>query len=156
MAKHRRDALPQGEFDEIFAKVPRLTVEVIVLSPRGVLLAQRDSGPCKGLWSIPGGTVRYGESLTDATRRVALDEIGTSVDVGQLLGYLEYPSHLAQGIDWPIGIAFKCHLSSGSSQTGLAESASWQWFQELPLQMHEEQRSFLMETELDDVVLTSR
>jgi hypothetical protein len=54
--------LPKDEFDRIFAKVPRLTVEVLIVAEEaGVLLALRDVEPCLGTWNLPGGTVRYGE-----------------------------------------------------------------------------------------------
>ncbi len=63
--------LTEEEFREIYSKVPRLTVEVIVQSSRGILLTKRASGPCSGLWHIPGGTVRFGEPLVAAVSRVA-------------------------------------------------------------------------------------
>ncbi len=36
---------------------------------------------------------RQTESLVDAVRRVAWDELALEVEVGELLGYIEYPSH---------------------------------------------------------------
>ena len=102
--------LPQDEFDWIFSRVPRLTVEVVIASAdRGVLLALRDFGPCKGLWHLPGGTVRFGEPVVDAVKRVALDELGLTVSVGELLGYIEYPSHYNHGLDSPVGLAFRAY-----------------------------------------------
>ena len=98
--------LPQAEYEAIYAKVPRLTVEVIIASSDGILLARRKTGPCAGLWHIPGGTVRFGEPLTDAVQRVANQELGVEVTIDRVLGYIEYPSHLARGLDWPVGIAF--------------------------------------------------
>ena len=62
--------LPEHEYHEIYSKVPRLTVELIIESEQGVALTQRRSGPCAGLWHLPGGTVRYGEPLRDAVVRV--------------------------------------------------------------------------------------
>ena len=86
--------LPRDEFERIFSRVPRLTVELVIASSeRGVLLALRDFGPCAGLWHLPGGTVRFGEPVVEAVRRVAQDELGLTVSVGRLLGYIEYPSH---------------------------------------------------------------
>ena len=132
--------LPKEEFDWIFSRVPRLTVEVVIVTPRrGVLLQLRDSGPCQGLWSLPGGTVRYGESLVDAVKRVALDELELGVSVGEMLGYIEYPSHYDSGIDSPVGIAFRATPLAGPDQP-----RSCQWFLALPESMHDEQRTFLV------------
>ena len=69
MSDHPHPLTPD-EFRDIYSKVPRLTVEVVLRSPAGVLLTLRDIEPCRGLWHLPGGTVRYGEKLLDAVRRV--------------------------------------------------------------------------------------
>jgi ADP-ribose pyrophosphatase YjhB (NUDIX family) len=135
--------LPETEYHAIFRKVPRLTVEIVVCSESGVLLVRRVSGSCAGLWNLPGGTVRFAEPLTEAVHRVALDEIGTDVVIEELLGYIEYPSHARQGFDWPVGIAFRTHTDAGGVHALLTVPDRLQWFQQLPEEIHEEQRTFL-------------
>ncbi len=133
-----REALPQEEFDRIFSRVPRLTVEVLVASADGgVLLALRDVDPCRGMWNLPGGTVRFGEPLTEAVRRVARTELGISVDVGALVGYIEYPSHYENGLDCPVGLVFRAEPTDGPGERG-------HWFRVLPDNMHDEQKQFLI------------
>ena len=139
-----RGPLPQEEFDQVFSRVPRLTVELVIAAPsdRGVLLALRDSGPCRGLWHLPGGTVRFGEPLVDAVKRVAADELGVAVTVGEMLGYIEYPSHYENGLDSPVGLAFAARPAG--DRPDLAElRAQCAWFKALPVNMHEEQKQFL-------------
>jgi 8-oxo-dGTP diphosphatase len=132
--------LPKDEFDWIFSRVPRLTVEVVISSPeRGVLLALRDIEPCVGMWHLPGGTVRFGEPLTDAVTRVASEELGLSVSVGALLGYIEYPSHYENGLDSPVGLAFAAAITGGGQPPDVCK-----WFRVLPEDMHDEQRQFLI------------
>ena len=145
MVNVRRERLPKAQFDEIFSLVPRLTVELVITSSDGVLLSLRASGPCAGLWHLPGGTVRYGEPLTDAVARVAHDELGCDVTLHELLGYLEYPSHLEQGIDWPVGIAFRCQLDPTGSPIAPELASTVAFYDQLPAEMHEEQRSFLVD-----------
>lgn len=131
--------LPKDEFDRIFAKVPRLTVEVLIVAEEGrVLLALRDVEPCLGTWNLPGGTVRFGERLVDAVRRVARDELGICVRVGPQVGYIEYPSHYENGLDSPVGLVFRAEPDDRSRPRG-------RWFSALPENMHEEQRRFLLE-----------
>jgi ADP-ribose pyrophosphatase YjhB (NUDIX family) len=130
--------LPKEEFDAIFAKVPRLTVEVLIASPeRGVLLGLRDVEPCKGTWNLPGGTVRFGEPLVNAVRRVAAAELDLEVDVGAMVGYIEYPSHYEHGLDSPVGIVFEAQPLDGAPTSGT-------WFKVLPENMHAEQKLFLV------------
>lgn len=135
--------LPQAEYEAIYSRVPRLTVELIVTSLHRVLLARRETGPCVGLWHIPGGTVRFGEPLTDAFHRVASQELGVEVLIEGLLGYIEYPSHLARGLDWPVGIAFGLHLAPSSEDRFHGGDDGVAWFSRLPDEMHDEQKEFL-------------
>ena len=93
---------PQNEFDWIFSRVPRLTVEVVIASSERGVLALRERGPCQGLWPLPGGTVRFGEPITEAVRRVAWDELGLAVSAGALLGYIEYPATTTTGSIHPL------------------------------------------------------
>lgn len=99
--------LPKEEYDRIFAIVPRLTVEVVIADGRGVLLAERDIEPNVGAWHLPGGTVYWGERVLDAVVRKAREELGIAVAVGELLGYVEYPSHYENSLDSPVGLAFR-------------------------------------------------
>jgi ADP-ribose pyrophosphatase YjhB (NUDIX family) len=132
--------LPKPEYDSIYSRVPRLCVEVVIATPeQGVLLARRDIPPNVGAWHIPGGTVLFGEPVVEAVKRVARDELMLEVDVGELLGYIEYPSHYENGLDSPVGLAFRC--SVGSAQRALPSGA--EWFTELPDGLYEEQREFL-------------
>lgn len=136
--------LPKEEFDSIYSRVPRLCVEVVVLDPeRGVLLVLRDIPPNIGAWHIPGGTVLFGEPVVEAVRRVARWELGLQVRVGELLGYIEYPSHYENGLDSPVGLAFHTELAGnlGAGDGKLPEGA--RWFTELPAGLYEEQRTFL-------------
>lgn len=133
--------LPKAEFDAIYSRVPRLCVEVILHEPeRGVLLALRDIPPNIGAWHIPGGTVLYGEPVLDAVRRVARMELGVEVEVGELLGYIEYPSHVQAGIDSPVGLAFRATVANPSGGDMPDNCA---WFAELPPGLYAEQRAFL-------------
>jgi ADP-ribose pyrophosphatase YjhB (NUDIX family) len=138
-------ALSEAEFHTIYARVPRLTVEVVVESSRGIVLTRRESGPCAGLWHIPGGTVRFGEPLIAAVKRVASTELGVEVSVERFLGYIEYPSHYLNNLDSPVGLAFLSHLEEGEL-TMAADRRSW--FSVLPERMHAEQRDFLLEHRL--------
>jgi ADP-ribose pyrophosphatase YjhB (NUDIX family) len=139
-----RGPLPQEQFDWIFSRVPRLTVEVVIASSdRGVLLALRDFGPCQGLWHLPGGTVRFGEPVTEAVKRVARDELGLAVIAGVLLGYIEYPSHYDNGLDSPVGLAFRADPAMSEMPDERDLMSECAWFTTLPDNMHDEQRDFL-------------
>jgi len=144
------EPLPEVEYQTIFRKVPRLTVEVVICSGLGVLLARRVGGPCDGLWNLPGGTVRFAEPVTDAAHRVALDEIGADVTIDNFLGYIEYPSHARLGLAWPVGLAFRTHLAPPEGDALAISPEGLDWFTRLPDEMHDEQRAFLRAHRLVD------
>jgi uncharacterized protein (DUF302 family)/ADP-ribose pyrophosphatase YjhB (NUDIX family) len=139
--------LSQDDYEAIYARVPRLTVEVVIVGPEGVLLTRRAQGPCAGLWHLPGGTVRFGEPLAEAVVRVAEEELGASVSAGELFGYIEYPSHIERGLDCPVGMAFESRVSAPERPVRTVPG-SIEWFTRLPEPMHEEQRNFLRAHEL--------
>ena len=139
-----RPPLPRREFEAISAKVPRLTVELILAGPSGIWLTQRTEGSCGGLWHLPGGTVRFGEPFVEAVGRVGADELGVEVVAETLLGIIEYPSHLDAGIDWPVGLAVSCRLGGPEPVT----TPHSQRFGLLPLELHDEQRAFLLDHHL--------
>lgn len=109
---------------------------------RGVVLTLRDIPPNEGAWHIPGGTVLFGEPLVEAVKRVALDELGLEVVVGELLGYIEYPSHYENGLDSPVGLAFRAEaLVANGDAPELPDGSNW--FARLPPGLYDEQRDFL-------------
>ncbi|GAI66384.1 unnamed protein product, partial [marine sediment metagenome] len=68
--------LPFKEFMEIYRKVPRAAVDVIVVSKKGFLLTKRAIPPFKGMWHIPGGTILFMESVKHAINRITKEELG--------------------------------------------------------------------------------
>ena len=133
--------LSPEEFDAIYSKVPRLTVEIIIKSGKGVLLTLRNIEPCKGQWHLPGGTVFFGEKLTDAVARVAKRELGIIVADMRMIGYIEYPSHYEHSLDSPVGIAFEVEFDGDIHIN--AEASEFGWFEQLPPNTHADLDEFL-------------
>lgn len=101
------------QFKTLYSQVPRLVVEIVVTTEKGIVLTLRDDEAWKNLWHIPGGTVFYQESVEDAVQRVAMEELGISVKIEKLLGYMEYPSEIIhRGFGWPVSLAFLCSSNS--------------------------------------------
>lgn len=143
MPRETAHPLTKEEFDSIYERVPRLTVEVLVELAEGLVLVRRDIEPCKGQWHVPGGTVRHGEPLVEAVRRVALAELGLEVTVGALVGYIEYPKMRADGYPgWPVGIAFTATRVSGDL-SGSDMGAEIACFRAVPDDIIAEQGEFL-------------
>lgn len=143
MLKKRHHPFSSEEFKAIYSRVPRLTVEVIVKLDNGVALIKRQEPSWHGQWHIPGGTVLYKETIEQAVKRLAQEELGIQVKMQSLIGYIEYPSEEKErGFGWSIGMAFFCEA---------VNEIDWeQWqkegievFENLPKNVVEEQRMIL-------------
>ena len=61
---------------------PRVAVGAVVFKDGAVLLVRRGKAPNHGLWAIPGGSVRLGETLQQAAERELLEETNVRVRAG--------------------------------------------------------------------------
>lgn len=68
---------------------PLVGVGGVVVAGDRVLLARRGQEPMRGEWSIPGGLLEVGESLTEAVMRELLEETGLAVRVVDLIEVLD-------------------------------------------------------------------
>jgi ADP-ribose pyrophosphatase YjhB (NUDIX family) len=68
---------------------PIPAVGAIVVKDGRVLLARRGKEPSYGLWSVPGGAVRLGERLEDATKRELREECGIEIELTAVIEVIE-------------------------------------------------------------------
>ena len=68
---------------------PETCVGAVVIDQGRLLLIRRGRGPARGLWSVPGGRVEWGESLAAAVEREVAEETGLTVSCGDLVGWVE-------------------------------------------------------------------
>jgi ADP-ribose pyrophosphatase YjhB (NUDIX family) len=68
---------------------PEVAVGAVVLRDGQLLLVRRGHGPAAGEWSLPGGRVRLGEEVHEATVRETQEETGIDVVVERFLGWVE-------------------------------------------------------------------
>ena len=66
---------------------PKPVAGAIPIDDHGrVILLRRGFEPGRGLWTFPGGFVDLGESVEDAARREAAEELGITIEVQDLVG----------------------------------------------------------------------
>lgn len=71
------------------AKTPECAVGAILLHRGTLLLVLRNGPPAEGTWSLPGGRVELGESLTEALEREVREETGLEIEIEGLAGVAE-------------------------------------------------------------------
>lgn len=130
-------------FKEIYSRVPRLCIEVVIQNEKGVLLTLRKHQAFNGKWHFPGGTVFFRETLEQAVKRIAKDELGIDVSVEELLGYLEYFSEVKErGYGYSVGLAFLCQTDATSFVLN-DQASEVQFFTEIPENTVVEQKELL-------------
>ena len=68
---------------------PFLAVSAAILRDGKVLVVRRARNPAGGLYSLPGGVVEAGETLTDAVKREVDEETALVIEPVALVGYRE-------------------------------------------------------------------
>jgi 8-oxo-dGTP diphosphatase len=92
-------------------ETPKLMVDVIIPSERGVVLIRRGNDPFEGRWALPGGFVEVGETLEEAAYREAAEETGLAVEVARLVGVYSDPERDPRGHN--VSVAFLARVLSG-------------------------------------------
>ncbi|WP_109508929.1 NUDIX domain-containing protein [Nocardioides speluncae] len=100
---------------------------VYVEHERRVLLIQRSDN---GKWSMPGGTMEYGESLAQCAVREALEETGVRVTCNGVVGVFTDPLHRIQYKDGEVrqefAVVYRAAYVAGEP-TSSPESPRVQW-----------------------------
>ena len=81
-----------------FPHNPIVAVGGIVLKNKKILLVKRQNPPDKNMWSIPGGAVELGETLSEAVQREIREECGIKVDNGQVIAVIDKIYYAESGI----------------------------------------------------------
>lgn len=117
-----------------YPDAPRVAVGAVVVYNEHVLLVRRGKPPGHGLWAIPGGSVRLGETLQEAAEREILEETGIVVRAGApvLTFDLVERDEAGQVRYHYVIVDLKAHYLSGEPRAGDdADEARWVTVQEL-------------------------
>ena len=110
-----------------YPEAPLVGVGAVLVQAGRVLLIRRGTEPMKGRWSIPGGLVELGESLTDAVRRECLEETGLAVEPVALVELLDRIHREQTQVRYHYVIAdYLCRVTGGIPQAG-SDAAELYW-----------------------------
>lgn len=130
-----QEGLPEEVFEFAASIVPMINVDLMVRDEYGrILLARRDDKFSGSVWHIPGGIVRFKETLLYRVNRVAMLEIGRPVFTsGVPLAINEiFSDHQERGHF--ISFLYDCRLKE---TLAIEEKTEWthgdlKWFAECP------------------------
>jgi ADP-ribose pyrophosphatase YjhB (NUDIX family) len=114
---------------------PLLGVGAVIVERNRVLLIRRGTAPLLGEWSLPGGVLECGETLSESVVREVREETGLVVETGEMLGVYE---RVIRGDEGRVRyhyvlIDFLCRPVGGDLNAG-SDAADVCWFtrDELP------------------------
>jgi len=71
--------------DRVYPARPMVGVGALIYDREGrILLVKRKFDPNKGRWAFPGGMLEVGETLAEAARREAREELSVEVKLGRV------------------------------------------------------------------------
>jgi len=111
---------------------PVLAVDVMICRGREFLLIRRGKPPYRGYWALPGGHVKYGETVEEAAAREAEEETGLKVRLKEIIGVYSKPDRDPRY--HVVSIAFLAEVAGGA-QTETEEAPELRWFREPPSKM---------------------
>ncbi|MET0220900.1 MAG: NUDIX hydrolase [Tardiphaga sp.] len=68
---------------------PQLAASASIFRDGRVLLVRRARAPAKGIYSLPGGRVEFGETLAMAVAREVMEETALTIEIVALSGFRE-------------------------------------------------------------------
>ncbi|MFH1339675.1 MAG: NUDIX hydrolase [Pseudomonadota bacterium] len=91
---------------------PQLAVSAAIFRDGKVLLVRRARSPARGLYSLPGGRVEFGETLHAALHREVDEETALKIEIAGLAGWREVVPGTAGGGHYVI-MSFAARWVSG-------------------------------------------
>jgi ADP-ribose pyrophosphatase YjhB (NUDIX family) len=106
---------------------PLVGVGAVIVEAGRVLLIRRAAEPLKGHWSLPGGLLELGESLTDGVKREVREETGLAVEPLELIELLDRIQAEGERVRYHYVIAdYLCRVTGGVVQAASdADDARW-------------------------------
>ena len=109
------------------ASVPLIAVGAVIFKQNKVLLVKRKNPPAQGMWAIPGGKVRWGETLKQALRREIKEELNIDIEPGRLIKVIEFVPEQENDRFHYIILDFLAAITGGELKAG-DDALAVKWF----------------------------
>lgn len=110
-----------------FPSAPLVGVGAVIVDAGRVLLVRRGHEPLKGQWSLPGGLLELGESITAGVIREVQEETGLIVEPVELIELLDRIHREEERVRYHYVIAdYLCRVTGGTLQAASdADAVRW-------------------------------
>jgi ADP-ribose pyrophosphatase YjhB (NUDIX family) len=136
--------LSDEDYNFIYSRSPRVCVDLLIKNSNGeVFLTKREIEPYKDHWHLPGGRIRFRETIPQALERIAKSELGYNIEGPVvLLGVCEFLDESQNGNDrHSISLVHQLWYSNEPLTGG-------SFFSSLPKVIIPEQKDFMLSNNL--------
>jgi ADP-ribose pyrophosphatase YjhB (NUDIX family) len=144
-----QEGLPEPIFLLVSRLTPLLSVDLLIRDDNGrTLLTWREDHSYGPGWHVPGGIVRYRESVATRIHEVARLELGARVEFEETpLSILESLRDSARDRAHTISMLYQCRLLTWPNESlrvhgGAPRPGYWQWHSTCPKNLIPEQRPY--------------
>ncbi len=153
LIKNPSEGLPEDIFLLVSRITPIINVDLLIKNEQNhTLLTWRDDDDYSAGWHIPGGIIRYKETISDRINAVAAKELGVDIkfkkDMLAINGMI-HPFKKDRGHF--ISLLYECTLISSLDKNlkfkkGVPKPGEWAWHSKCPdniISVHEMYRKFI-------------
>jgi len=147
------EGLPEDIFLFVSRIIPIINVDLLIKNERNqTLLTWRDDGYWSPGWHVPGGIIRYKETISDRINAVAASELGAKIKFKKTplaVNEVIHPSRRNRGHF--ISLLYECTLISSLDKNlgyekGIPKPGEWAWHNKCPndiIPVHEMYRKYM-------------
>ena len=118
--------LPEKLYNQVLRSMPVLAIDGVLFYDKKVLLLKRRGEPFKGSWVLPGGMLKYGETLEEGVVREYEEETKVMIRVRSIVNIYSHSHRDPRG--HVVAVVYLCDPVAGSINERVDDNPNIEFF----------------------------